>query len=72
MDNKSEMMKMFLDSYTVGVYGISRRDALDKEICVGCKEPVDFNWPEPVYEKEYRLSGLCTDCQDMVFGGGDE
>jgi len=44
--------------------------------CTRCQKKVDlekdFKDLEPVYEKEYGISGLCVACQDISFVDPDE
>jgi len=46
-------------------------EAVENGFCPICKEPVvkeDFR--DELSKKEYRQSGMCMKCQDMIFGGG--
>jgi hypothetical protein len=48
-----------------------RREVLTvkKCICPLCTEKVDENeFRNEVFVKEFKSSGLCQECQDMVFG----
>jgi hypothetical protein len=40
--------------------------------CPGCHEDVGPNdFRDTLSRKEYFISGLCQQCQDKVFGGGE-
>ncbi len=63
---KSSEMEQFLNN-TFG-----RTDAIVADKCVpppmGCGQPAT-NFKDQLSEKEYRISGLCQNCQDSIFGG---
>ena len=64
---KSKGIEDLLTSMT----GISRQEALEKEICVWCKKPI-VNFRDELSMREYTISGFCQSCQDETFGGDDE
>lgn len=45
----------------------------DASLCPSCGKRVypDEEFRDSLSEREYRISGLCQDCQDMVFGGDE-
>ena len=46
-------------------FGISRTEAIEKGICVRCKKTACNT--SIIGRKEYRLSGFCEACQDIIF-----
>ena len=41
--------------------------------CADCDNPVsEGSFRDALSEREFRISGLCQDCQDDVFVGEDE
>lgn len=48
-----------------------RRDCILNDLCNVCKLPAgDFK--DALSEKEYTISGMCQECQDGIFGAGEE
>ena len=48
-----------------------RTTAITSDTCVFCKKDAT-EFRDPLSRKEFTISGLCQDCQDEVFGTGDE
>jgi hypothetical protein len=52
------------------------QQALTEAVCnkvLGCGRLIqDVEFRDEVSEREYRISGLCQDCQDFVFGVDSE
>jgi len=48
-------------------------EKVKQHICPTCNKPIpDGSFRDAVSKREYRISGMCQDCQDSVFeGGGD-
>jgi len=47
---------------------IKRQQALEKKICPFCKKPVDESkLRRDIDRKEFKISGMCQDCQDETF-----
>lgn len=43
-----------------------------KGICPFCNRKVERDdFRDAISAKEYRISGLCQECQDNTFGGGE-
>ncbi len=47
--------------------GISRQEALEKNICTWCGKKVG-EFKDILSVKEYKISGFCQKCQDKTFG----
>lgn len=68
-EEKSFDIQNFLDTISLQHYGISRTAAKEQGICVSCKnEAKEFT--DKKSWQEYRISALCQNCQDLVFGKG--
>lgn len=40
----------------------------NETICPICKKPVDITkFRDEISKKEYKISGMCQDCQDTTF-----
>lgn len=63
--NKNPKIADFLES------AFGRTSAIVNDRCVpapiGCGQPVK-EFRDAISAKEYRISGLCQDCQDKIFG----
>ncbi len=57
------------------LFGHDRRAAIKQNICVpppiGCGK-LALVFRDELSRREYTISGLCQECQDSVFGKGDE
>lgn len=57
----------------MGIFGDSPEAAQRDKRCIkapmGCGKPIDQtpSFREQLHVNEYKLSGLCQDCQDAVF-----
>lgn len=56
-----------IENLLTQIAGISRQDAMKQKICTMCKKPA-IEFKDFLSEKEYRISGLCQQCQDEIFG----
>lgn len=57
-----------IDNLLTNIAGISRQDAANQKICTFCRHPVDpTEFRSGMDVQEYRISGLCQRCQDIVF-----
>ena len=70
-EGKSSTMKNVLDSTAQAVFGMTLKEALEKGVCVKCKQKAE-EFRDPPSEKEYKLSGLCQGCQNEFFGSESE
>ena len=44
-------------------------DHVEHGFCPVCSEPVSIgDFRDLISKKEYEISGLCSDCQDDIFG----
>jgi hypothetical protein len=65
--NKSPEMEAFLTR----LLGKDRKDIIDKSLCMTCDSP-NLAFHDALSEKEYVISGMCQDCQDLTFRCDDE
>ena len=70
---KSPEMNAVLDGLHVGVYGITRSEAIEQRICISCKETVIIHGNDKeesltdIELAEYKISALCKNCQERAF-----
>lgn len=57
------------------IFGYDRRDHIRQNVCVpapiGCGGPAT-EFKDGLSRKEYTISGLCQNCQDIVFNSEEE
>lgn len=58
------------DALAISLGGVSRKEAELKSICQICKKGIG-PFRDELSLREYKISGLCQECQDGVFGRGD-
>lgn len=63
---KSKEMQEFQDNLARGLYGITLTEALDKGICLQCREIALPRCYSQSGRKEYEISGLCERCFDSI------
>ncbi len=47
--------------------GRKRVDSIKSDVCSWCGKPAT-QFKDELSRREYRISGLCQECQDKVFG----
>lgn len=57
---KDPKIEELLDSMT------DRTNRIEKNVCTFCGKPATV-FRDDISRKEYRISGLCQECQDKVF-----
>jgi uncharacterized CHY-type Zn-finger protein len=63
---KAPLIKKALDNMSENSFGRQVSQSIHEDICVSCGKPaVEFK--DTLSRKEYRISGLCQNCQDIVF-----
>jgi len=59
----------FQNKIAKDMFGKTKDEARNQEICVFCHEHVDvMDFKDKLSMKEYLISGLCQGCQDKTFG----
>ena len=54
------------DKFILKTTGFDRVGAIKSNTCVKCKEEA-AQFKDELSIKEYKISGLCQDCQDILF-----
>jgi DNA-directed RNA polymerase subunit RPC12/RpoP len=42
-------------------------DLIKEDKCPTCSAEIDHNFRDELRLKEYKISGMCQDCQDKIF-----
>lgn len=61
-NKKSEKMESALES----MFGVDRRKVIRANKCALCHKNANF-FKDTISQAEYRISGMCQECQDGVF-----
>lgn len=57
-----------INSTIISLTGIDRRESINNKLCGWCNSPVTMDsFKDEISLKEYRISGLCQDCQDRMW-----
>jgi len=71
---RNKEIQEVIDGFSKKAFGISQSDAEKKgslmAVCVFCKKSIDpdKDFRNEISKKEFKISGICQDCQDEVFG----
>lgn len=64
---KSPEINKLIDS----IIGVNREQRINSNKCIpppiGCGKPIG-EFRDELSRKEYTISGLCSECQDKIFG----
>ena len=63
-------LNKFMESFTIEVFGRSKDECTEKQICVKCGKSAK-KFKDELSKKEYTLSTFCQDCQDHFFKKDD-
>lgn len=56
-----------IDDFLKNSLGFDRKGSIQSDKCVSCKgDAKEFR--NDISRNEYRISGMCQECQDSVFG----
>ena len=69
---QGQALKEFQDSLAKECYGMTKEEALNKGICIQCREQAVPKCYSDAGRREYRISGLCEECFDSVTGDPDD
>ncbi len=61
-------LKSFKDDLAKNLFGITKEQALKKEICIDCKKDMT-TFETNIEESEWNISGLCNSCFFKNAGG---
>jgi hypothetical protein len=66
-DKKAKNIRRLLDSMSSDQPFFNRRSkAIPANLCVFCETP-NTNFRDQLSQREYRISGMCQNCQDNYF-----
>ena len=60
-----------IESLLTNLSGKDRAGTIQKRQCTFCETP-NMDFRTPLDRKEYRISGMCQNCQDRVFNDDEE
>lgn len=63
MSEKSEGMKASIEQLFPGTM-----EAIESNCCPMCRNPIG-EFRDDLSIREYEISGMCQECQDIAFGG---
>jgi hypothetical protein len=64
-------LQVFKDTMAKELYGMTVEETIKKGICIQCGAEALPKCYSEAGRKEYRISGLCEECFDSLFKGGD-
>lgn len=70
-NTKDPQMQDFLNAIGRETFGMGPKDAIEKGICLVCKEPAVPRCTTDAGKKEYFISGMCEVCWDATVAGGE-
>jgi hypothetical protein len=63
---KAENIRNMLDGLSTQMYGRSSSESIKQDVCMRCgKSAKEFK--DDLSLREYAISGLCQECQDIIF-----
>ncbi len=68
-NEKNKAIDALLTGFTGGKV---RTDIIRQGLCMTCDRTTTATFRDEVSRNEYRISGMCQDCQDEVFGIKEE
>ena len=60
-------LNKFKDNLARELYGMTKAEAIEKGICIDCREPAKAKCHTDAGNREYLISGLCEECYDAMF-----
>ena len=66
MSDSITPMQAFKDNVARSLYDMTTAEAIDKGVCIQCKEPALEKCYSEAGRKEYKMSGLCEPCFDGI------
>jgi len=58
------LLDKFKENLALSIYGMTKSEALKKNICIQCKKSPTFT--TEMGRREYPISGLCEPCFDEI------
>ena len=68
--NRSPEMQQVVDAFAKNAFGRTATEAIAQHVCVICGKPIE-GFKDVLSRREYRISGMCQECQDETFGVSD-
>ena len=68
----SNTLEEFKDNLAKNLFGMTRKEAREKGICLECKNLAAPRCHSQAGKKEYLISAICEECFDKMFEGGAE
>ena len=62
------MLEKLKEKVSKDLFGLSRKEAIEKGICLQCREPALEKCYSNAGRREFFISGLCEKCFDKMFG----
>ncbi len=66
-DGMKNTLQEFKDRMSKSFQGMTKAEAIEKRLCVTCKGKATI-FCDRLSEREYRITGMCQECQDAIFG----
>ena len=63
---KAKDIEQYADSFSFALFGRTRTGSIKQDVCVSCGKAVN-SFRDGLSKKEYTISGICQECQDLVF-----
>lgn len=63
---RTKGLQNVIDNMSESAFGEKQSEAIKKETCIFCKQPID-SFRDELSRREYSISGLCQSCQDEIF-----
>lgn len=64
-------LQQMLDDLARSMFGRTAGEAISTATCMACGKPVT-GFKNEISAREYEISGLCQECQDIAFADPDE
>jgi hypothetical protein len=61
-------LEQLKDELAKSAFGVTKKEVQDKGICINCKQPALPKCHSEAGKREYRISGMCEECFDKLFG----
>ena len=63
---RNPALQKALDQLGIEAYGRTNGESISTDTCIRCGKPAG-SFKDQISLREYRISGLCQPCQDIVF-----
>jgi hypothetical protein len=66
------MERINRDDLAKATFGMSRTAALERGICISCRQPIAGRLHTEAGRREYMISAVCEPCFDAMFPAEEE